>query len=206
MNGGKSARPPLEFWFDFSSPYGYLASIQIDEIAADYGRALLWRPFLLGAVFKVSGAQPLTEVPLKGDYARMDFDRYARLLGVPFRLPEVFPIAAVAATRAYYWLAEHYPKKAILFAERVFETIFVEAGDGATAEAVSAIVASLGIPLAEITAALGEATVKNKVREVNDEAVRRGVFGSPFVIVDDQAFWGVDRLWMVEEWLESGGW
>ncbi len=199
-------RQPLEFWFDFSSPYGYLASSQIDEVAADYGRAVIWRPFLLGAVFKVSGSVPLTQVPLKGAYARMDFARYARLLGVPLTLPTPFPVSGLVATRAYYWLLESYPHKAKLFAERVFEALYVEGTDVVSVDGVVALLSHLGIDAAESMTSLNTQMIKDKVRAINEEAIARGVFGSPFILLDDQAFWGMDRLWMVEEWLETGGW
>src|SRR5262252_3324553 len=84
---------PIEFYFGFSSPYGYLASTRIDALAEKHGRAVTWRPFLLGAAFKATGQQPLVEQPLRGPYHRRDFARSARLAGVPFRLPEPFPFA-----------------------------------------------------------------------------------------------------------------
>jgi len=199
-------RQPLEFWFDFSSPYGYLAATQIDEVAADYGRSVIWRPFLLGAIFKLTGALPLTEVPLKGAYARMDFNRYARLLGVPLTLPAIFPVSGLIPSRAFYWLEEAYPAKAKLFAERIFEGLFVENQDVANLEAVVSLLKSLGIAESEATDSLASAAVKAKVKSINDEAIAKGIFGSPFILLDDQAFWGMDRLWMVEEWLETGGW
>src|SRR5512134_3771445 len=96
---------PIEFYFDFSSPYGYLASTRIDAIAARFGRETVWRPILLGAVFRVTGGKPLPMLPLKGDYAARDTARFARLWGVPFRLPGKFPIATQAAARAFYWVA-----------------------------------------------------------------------------------------------------
>ena len=68
---------PIDFYFDFSSPYGYFASTQIDALAAKFKREVTWRPFLLGVVFKVSGAKPLIELPLKGDYFKHDFERTA---------------------------------------------------------------------------------------------------------------------------------
>ena len=76
---------PIDFYFDFSSPYGYLASTEIDALAARHGRSVTWRPFVLGAAFKVTGQRALTEQPLRGDYARRDFARSARLLGVPLQ-------------------------------------------------------------------------------------------------------------------------
>src|SRR6266852_5103313 len=103
---------PIEFYFDFSSPYGYLAAMQIDALARRHGRGVEWRPFLLGAAFKETGQRPLTEQALRGPYHRRDFDRSARLLGVPFRLPEPFPFASLAACRAFYWLADGDPAAA----------------------------------------------------------------------------------------------
>jgi len=76
---------PIEFYFDFSSPFGYLASEKIDQLAAKHGREVMWRPFLLGAVFKITGGMPTMEVPIKGDYYKRDFPRSARYLGVAYR-------------------------------------------------------------------------------------------------------------------------
>ena len=78
---------PIEFYFDFSSPFGYLASEKIDALAAKHGREVLWRPFLLGATFKTTGLGPLVSVPMKGEYSKHDFIRSARLYGVTFKLP-----------------------------------------------------------------------------------------------------------------------
>ena len=81
-------KAPIDFYFDFSSPYGYLASLQIEPLAAKHGRSVTWRPMLLGAAFKVSGVQPLVNVPLKGEYSKRDFLRSARFYSVPFRVPD----------------------------------------------------------------------------------------------------------------------
>jgi len=84
---------PIDFYFDFSSPYGYLASQKIEALAAKYGRTVEWHPVLLGVVFKETGASPLTMVPLKGEYSRRDFERSARFHGIAgFRMPPKFPI------------------------------------------------------------------------------------------------------------------
>src|SRR5574342_287122 len=93
---GCSMSAPIEFYFDFSSPYGYLATTRIDAVAARFGREALWRPILLGVAFKVTGSQPLPSLPLKGDYAKRDMARFARLWNVPFRIPTKFPIATHA--------------------------------------------------------------------------------------------------------------
>ena len=77
---------PIDFYFEFASPYGYLASTQIDSLAARHDRAVAWHPIMLGAAFKETGARPLTETPLKGPYLLRDVPRFARLLGVPLIL------------------------------------------------------------------------------------------------------------------------
>ncbi len=95
---------PITFYFDFSSPYSYLASERIDELAAKYDRKVKWRPIMLGAAFKASGLPLLLSVPLKGEYSKRDIERSARFMGVPYTFPPKFPLATLAAARGYYWL------------------------------------------------------------------------------------------------------
>ena len=97
---------PLEFHFDFSSPYGYLAAEKIEALATRYGRGVDWRPMLLGAAFKVAGTQPLMSIPLKGDYAKRDLPRSARFHGIELRMPSRFPIATQAPARIILWQRE----------------------------------------------------------------------------------------------------
>jgi 2-hydroxychromene-2-carboxylate isomerase len=87
---------PIDFYFDFSSPYGYFASARIEELAAKHGRNVNWRPILLGAVFKITGQQPLPSIPLKGSYANHDLARSARLFGLPYKFPTKFTGSATA--------------------------------------------------------------------------------------------------------------
>ena len=118
---------PIDFYFDFSSPYGYLASTRIDAIAARHGRDVTWRPFVLGAAFKVTGQQPLVEQPLRGEYAKRDFARSARLLGVPLKLPERFPFFGLAASRACYWIEDAARARAL--AKAIYHAAFGEGRD-----------------------------------------------------------------------------
>ena len=193
---------PIDFYFDFSSPYGYLASTQIDALAQRHGREVAWHPFLLGAVFKVTGQKPLVEQPLRGAYHERDFARSARLLGVPFRLPEKFPFFGLAASRAFYWLGGG--DKAKQLAKSVYHAAFGEGRDVASIPAVAALAKSLGIEGLEQGVELPE--TKERLRLVTDQAIAAGIFGSPFFIVDGEAFWGHDRLAQVDRWLATGGW
>lgn len=197
---------PLDFYFDFSSPYGYLASIRIDDIARRHGREVTWRPFLLGVAFKTTGQAPLVEQPLRGDYHRHDFARSARRFGVPFRLPEVFPFPSLAAARAFYWLTDSDAPTAKALARRVYDAAFGEGRDVTPAEAIADIAEPLGISRATLLAAVNDPAVKERLKKETEAAIARGVFGSPFIFVDGEPFWGSDRLDQVEEWLATGGW
>ena len=192
----------IDFYFDFSSPYGYLASTRIDELAERHGRSVAWHPFLLGAVFKLTGQRALTEQPIRGPYHERDFARSARLLGVPFTLPAKFPFFALAASRAFYWLSDGDQAKRL--AKAVYRAAFAEGRDVTPVSTVVEIVKCLGIEGVEQGLELPE--TKAKLREATDAAIARGVFGSPFFIVDGEPFWGHDRLEQVERWLEISGW
>ena len=197
---------PVEFYFDFSSPYGYFASNQIDEIAARHGRTVHWRPILLGAVFKITGQQPLPTIPLKGSYAKHDLVRSARLLGMPFKLPSKFPIAGQAPSRAYYWIADRDTALARATAQALYRAYFAEDRDISNPEVTANVAAKLGVNRDELLQALNDAAVKERLKNEVDAAIERGVFGSPYIVIDGEPFWGADRLDQVEKWLATGGW
>lgn len=201
-----TANSPLDFYFDFSSPYGYLAGHGIDAIAGKHGRTVMWRPYLLGVVFAVTGQSPLTTQPLRGDYARRDFQRSARALGVPFVIPEPFPVLTLAAGRAFYWLHDRDPAMAKSFAKAVYHRIFGEGGDISTPEAIISIAEARGGDGGALAAALSDQAVKDRLKAETQAAIDRGAFGSPFIFVDDEPFWGADRLEQIDKWLETGGW
>lgn len=196
----------IDFYFDFSSPYGYLAAERIDALAEKHGRKAAWRPILLGAVFPQTGSQPLLNIPLKGDYARRDMERSARLLGVPFRLPPSFPFMSVAACRAFYWLCDRDPARAVALAKALYRAAFAEGQPIDSAESVVAVATSLGEDGGKLAAALKDPAVKQRLREEVEAAISKGVFGSPLIVVDGEPFWGQDRLDHVDLWLQRGGW
>lgn len=197
---------PIDFYFDFSSPYGYLASSEIDAIAARHGREVAWRPILLGAVFKVTNQQPLPSIPLKGDYARRDLARSARLFGVPFSFPSKFPAATQAASRAFYWVQDKDHALAVQLARALYRAYFAEDRDISSPEVTADIASDLGVDRAALRAALGEPAMKERLKTEVDAALARGVFGSPYIVIDGEPFWGADRLDQVEKWLATGGW
>jgi len=197
---------PIEFYFDFSSPYGYLGAQRIDAIGAEFGRTVLWRPILLGVIFKVTGQSPLVSQTMRGPYSARDMARSARKLGVKFALPEGFPFSSVYACRAFYWLDGRSPEAAKDYARAVYRSAFAEGRIVAEPEDAIALAASLGHDSAAVRAGMQEPAIKERLREETQQAIHKGVFGSPFVIVDGEPFWGNDRLGEVREWLQTGGW
>ena len=196
----------IDFYFDFSSPYGYFAATKIDDIAAKYGRAVVWRPILLGAIFKITGQQPLPTIPLKGSYAAHDLARSARLFKVPFKLPTKFPVASTAPSRAFYWISDKDPALAKKLAQAFYHAYFAEDRDISNPEVTANIAAKLGVDKAALAQALNDPAVKERLKIEVDSAIERGVFGSPYIVIDGEPFWGSDRLDQVEKWLATGGW
>lgn len=196
---------PLVFHFDFSSPYGYLASTKIDALGARHGREVIWKPFLIGATLKVTGLPVLMEVPLKGDYSRHDFARSARFHGVPYHHPEPFPISTQAPARAFYWVAERDAVRAKQLAVALLKAYFVDGINISNPADTVAVAQGLGHDGAALEAALNDPAVKALLKNEVDAAMAKGVFGSPFVFVDGEPFWGIDRFDQIERWLATGG-
>ena len=196
---------PIEFYFDFSSPYGYFGATRISQLAAMHGRGLVWRPFLLGAVFKVTGSGPLPSLPLKGPYSKHDMSRSARFLGVPFNFPDPFPISTQAPARAIYWLEQQAPERIEVAVLALYRAYFVDGRDISSPQTTADVPASLGLNPAKVLAAVGEPALKERLRTETQTAIERGVFGSPYVFIGGEPFWGHDRLDQIERWLETGG-
>ncbi|HLO77742.1 MAG TPA: 2-hydroxychromene-2-carboxylate isomerase [Magnetospirillum sp.] len=196
----------IEFFFDFSSPYGYFASTQVDALAQRHGRTCRWRPMLLAPAFEASGNTRLIDQPIKGAYSRHDWDRVARLYGIPYRFPEPFPVGTVAAARAFLWLEDVDPARAKPFGHATFAAYFAEGRNISDKEVVVDVGAAMGIEPAALLAGIEQPEIKARLRQQTESAIARGVFGAPFLVVDGESFWGFDRLPMVDEWLRRGGW
>ena len=196
----------IDFYFDFSSPYGYLAAEMIEDIGQRCGRAVNWHPMLLGVVFKSTGGQPLTMAPMKGPYSALDMRRSAAFYGVPFNMPSVFPIATQNPARAVLWMQQNHPAQAKQFTLDLFRAFFRSNRDISKLDVVGDVAASLGYNATDVIAAAQSDDIKNQLKANVETAITRGVFGSPFFIVDNEQFWGADRLPMLERWLTQGAW
>lgn len=189
---------PIEFFFDFASPYAYFAAGKLEAIAARHGRALRWRPVLLWTVLRSLGLPPPMEHKAKGDYMRLDMERSARFHRSPFRFPTHFPTSAHLPARAFYWLDARDPERAVDFARRSFTAFFADDIDLKDAPAVARLA---GIE----ESALKDEAASQALRDAGAEAGARGVYGSPFIFLDGEPFFGADRLPQIEWRLTSGG-
>lgn len=197
---------PIDFYFDFSSPYGYFAAEGLEEVVAPFNRTIRWHPILIGVVMQKTGAVPLAEIPIKGDYMERDCNRLARFMNIPWSLPEQFPSSTANAARAFYGIDENDQKLAKTFAKAVYRRYFGEGKDIQSVEVIADIAQSVGADRGETLSAMESSDVKSRLRDEINKSIERNVFGSPFVIVDDEPFWGSDRFWMIKRWLKSGGW
>lgn len=200
----------LDFYFDYSSPYGYLASERIEALAARHQHEVVWRPVLLGAIFKITGQSPLLDQPLKGDYSSKDIARTAREHKLDYHHPQPFPIAAIAASRATVWFRDNADSEIRAntgaFVHSLYRAYFTLGKNITEADIVAEAATPFGVASNTLLQAISEQSAKDALRREVDEAVKAGVFGSPMMIVDGEAFWGDDRLDQMERWLERGGW
>jgi 2-hydroxychromene-2-carboxylate isomerase len=197
----------IDFYFDFISPYGYLASAKIEALALRQGRTVNWRPFLMGVpIIKIMGLKPLLETPLKSDYTRHDIFRLAEWFDVPLVLPHAAATNSRAAARAFYWIHDQSPAAAVKFAKAAFQRTWVTAEDITDPAVLLQVTSSLGFAAEAVEQVLRSEAIKTRLEREVAAAVGRGVFGSPFFLVDGEAFWGVDRLPMLESWLAVGAW
>jgi 2-hydroxychromene-2-carboxylate isomerase len=190
---------PIEFWFDFGSPYGYMAAERIDALAATHGRAVRWRPMLLFAVLrKLEMPAPMAHVA-KRDYMLLDFERSARHLGVPYRHPSRFPVATPLPARMFHVLGERDEVAAVAFARAALRAAFQDDQALDDAGFVGALAAHFDARAADmlLQAAQGDAARAALACDI-DEAVSKHVFGSPFVLIDGEPFFGADRLPQIE--------
>ncbi|MEM7208359.1 MAG: 2-hydroxychromene-2-carboxylate isomerase [Pseudomonadota bacterium] len=196
----------VQFYFDFTSPYSYIASRRIDEIAQRHGRAVEWHPILLGAVFKITGMKPLLDMPMMGDYTRNDIARSAREHHIPLRMPSEFPVSTVTAARAVCWAKENAPDAVNALVHGLFTAYFEQDKNISALEAVREVAHSAGIDPESVSNGVQDPQIKAALKDAVDHAIALNIFGAPWVIVDGESFWGNDRLHLVDKWLETGGW
>jgi 2-hydroxychromene-2-carboxylate isomerase len=191
----------LEFYWDFSSPFSYLGSTQVEALASRTGATLVWRPMLLGAVFKsigVADAPILTWSDAKRMYFFKDLQRWAEHWGVPFRFPSRFPISSVKPLRAWFALPE---ERRSAFLHATYRAYWAEDQDISDEVILRGII---GDGADEILLSCSTQPVKEALFAATKLAIDSGVFGAPTWVVDGkELFWGQDRIVLVERALRA---
>jgi 2-hydroxychromene-2-carboxylate isomerase len=194
----------IDFYFDFSSPYSYIASEWVEALAARHGRTVSWRAILLGATFQAAELKSPVSHPLKREYSFLDFERSARFAGVPLKMPEKFPIATQNAARIFWWLNSGDVARASAWARHCLRAYFARGVDLSDPPALRGLCEEFGLDGAQAQDICGDPAWKAALKAANDAAIALGVFGAPFFIIDGEPFWGNDRRAQIERWLEKG--
>lgn len=187
------APEPATFYFEYASPYSYLATRLIDEVAGRHGREVRWRPIRLGDVLRRQGIA-VDAPPAKVAYIARDARRCAKLHGLAFVVPARFPPDAALARRAFYWLDTHDPALARGFAHAVAGLYYGAGRDISTADDLAPVAEMLGVGRVGLAAALGDPGAERRLEEANAEAAALGCFGVPWFHADGESFFGHDRL------------
>ena len=195
---------PIDFYFDFASPYGYFASESIDELARQHDRSVMWHAIVLDANFQSQDRIRIPASVMRSDYVRRDTERLAAYMGVAFKTPSLHSVHTEQAARAFQWLNDRNPVQARDFAHAVFRAYFVDDRNIADAEVLTDIASACGLESEDFAAAMNDAGTRARLKAEIDLAEARGVFGSPFFIVEGERFWGSDRLPQLERWLTQG--
>ncbi|WP_415773838.1 2-hydroxychromene-2-carboxylate isomerase [Pseudomonas sp. LB3P38] len=189
----------VEFYFDLGSPATYLAYTQLPKICEQTDSQLIYIPILLGGVFKATGNASPANVPVKGRYMFQDLDRYAKRYGVPLKFNPQFPINTLMLMRAVTGMQLRHPGRFQAFIDCLFHALWVEGRSLDDLATVASVLTQNGFDPNEVLALTADEEVKAALKDNTEKAVQRGVFGAPSMFVDNQLFFGQDRLDFVLE-------
>lgn len=193
----------VEFFFDVGSPFSHIAWRALPEIAARTGAQIVWRPILIGGVFKATGnVSPMT-VPAKGSYSTIDLYRWAEYYGIPFQMNPHFPINTLPLMRGATAMLMRGPKALEAYLDAIYPAMFEQPVNLGEPAEIGKVLARAGIDPQALMTEIGTDAVKDKLRTDTDEAVQRGVFGAPTFFVGKEMYWGQDRLMFVERALKG---
>jgi 2-hydroxychromene-2-carboxylate isomerase len=191
----------VEFYYDFSSPYTYIASKRIEKICEENGAELEWKPILLGGLFNDTGVKPAKEIENKFAYIKLDTKDSAKRYGVEFHFPEVFPLNSVKTMRGAFAAAEK--GKLTEYNHQMFRLYWTEGRDLSKDDELREAVAGIGIDPDWFMARISEQEIKDRLREETSKAAARGAFGAPTIFIGEKMFWGNDRLDFVDRYLKG---
>ncbi|MBT8113974.1 MAG: 2-hydroxychromene-2-carboxylate isomerase [Arenicella sp.] len=193
----------IEFYFDFGSPTAYLAFFRLRQLADQYGAEIDYRPVSLGGLFKATGNNSPVTVPAKGRYMmNHDLPRFSQRYGVPLRPNPFFPINTLPLMRG----AIAAQKLACFddYADAVFRAIWQDQKNMGDLQVIHAVLDASDLPTPELLSGAQEPEIKAALIDATEAAVERGLFGAPTMFIDEQMYFGQDRLDFIEQQLADG--
>lgn len=193
----------VEFYFDVGSPTAYLAFTQLQQIAAESGAELVYKPVLLGGIFEATkNASPVT-VPAKGAYMLKDLARFARRYQVPLKFNPHFPINTLGLMRMCLGLQARQPESFLPYLSTVFSAMWVDGLNLGDPVIVREVIERSGVDVQLTLSLAQDSEIKESLKRETTAAVQRGLFGAPTMFVGEEMFWGQDRLDFVREALSA---
>lgn len=189
----------IEFYYDFGSPYTYLAYHRLPVIAARQQAEIVWRPVLLGGIFQATGNRSPAEVPLKAYHSQLDLRRWADRFGVHFAMNPHFPINTLTLMRGATGMQLRGKEAFDAYNAAIFQAMFEQPRNLNDPAQLAAVLAAAGFDAADFMAMVGNPEVKELLKKNTEQAVQRKVFGVPSFFVGEELYWGQDRLDFVEE-------
>ena len=188
----------IEFYFDLGSPYSYVGVQRIQQIAQQYQAEIVWKPMLLGGIFKATGNNSPMAVPAKARYSMIDLGRWSKLWNIPVQMNPYFPINTLNLMRIITAVQVYQPENFQKILHGLFDAMFGNPRNLNDINELANVVQGLGLEITQVQAWLADEQVKAQLKQVTEEAVERGVFGAPTWFVDDEIFWGIDHLHFLE--------
>ncbi|GHE90818.1 2-hydroxychromene-2-carboxylate isomerase [Thalassotalea profundi] len=184
----------IYFYFDFSSSYSYLAQSQINTIEKKTGKNIVWRPILLGLIFKQHEHVMPDSNSAKMKYLFHDIKRCAKELGIKYETPTVFPFNAIEAMRIFYFINNKDNHDAQQFAKKVFKAAYTQNIDVSESKSLAKIVNEAGLDYSSIVNSPAYEEAKNMLKEQTKVATDLQLFGAPTFVYKNELFWGADRI------------
>ena len=188
----------VEFYFDLGSPYSYLGFYQLQKIAVEKQAQIIWKPMLLGGVFKATGNSSPMAVPAKAKYSMQDLARWSKYWDIPVQMNPYFPINTLMLMRLVTAVQRDQPEKFIAVVTGLFNAMFGQPRNLNDLQEFIQVATELGLDREQVQSWLNDENVKTQLKAVTQDAIERGVFGAPTCFVNDEMFWGVDHLHFVE--------
>ena len=193
----------VEFYFDLGSPYSYLAYYRLLQIAEQQEIQIVYKPILLGGVFKATGNRSPIEIPVKGVYSILDMQRWAEYYQIPMQMNPHFPMNTLTLMRILTGVQLLHVEKFEQVLKLLFDAMFGTPQNLNEPNVLAEVLKPSGFSVEDIMSMVQSDVVKQKLITETEQAIQRGIFGAPTFFVGDEMYWGQDRLHFVEQALNK---